>query len=304
MVVDGVTRMLGRLLRFSRGGFSVLMLAPSIVLANVDVCQQPDASSRLSLGYYKQGGSDLSANAGEVRRKDHDLDLQYRVNDRWLIGVGHRYVILDVEPVELQTNGHLHTLFFPVHRQRNSDRNSFRFSIAPALSTSSNVLKDPGEYTADTFQLLATLMWARELSAQATLRFGLCGDHRFGRYLVYPSFSIGWRPGADLTVELGLPVSRLSYRVSNGVDLSIKLAPDGNEWHVMSKDGSKRSRLVARAVELKLALNWRASQHLGVTVGIARLLRNRYEAVLLDDTRVKLSHNATTRAGLALEWRF
>lgn len=220
------------------------------------------------------------------------------------MGAKHRYAILDIEPVEPQTNGHLHTLFLPLHRQSKSDAGGFRFSIAPALSASSNVMKDPGEYGADTVQLLAALVWSRKLSDSAELRYGLCGDHSFGKYAVYPSITLDWRPGPDLSIQLGVPVSRLGYQASRAVELSLGIFPDGNEWHVKSKDLEMQSTLVFRAWLIEFALRWQASEHLGVTVGVARAFENRYDITLLDGRRLTLSHDAATRLGAALDWRF
>lgn len=292
------------LLRLSRVGFSVLVLGPSIVLASVEVCQPPDAYSRVSLAFVEQHRSDLDGGLGRVARQSQNFDLLYRLNDAWSLGAGHRYVIVDTDPVELQTNGHLHTLFFPLHRQSHSDGKSFRFSIAPALSASSNVMKDPGEYRADTFQLLAAIVWSKELSEQAALRLGLCGDHSFGRYLVYPSITFDWHPRPDLAIELGVPASRLTYEASRTIELSLRVFPDGNEWHVKSKDLEKQSRLVSRALLIEWALRWQAGENLGIGVGVARAFSNRYDVSLLDESRVELSHDAALRISAALEWRF
>ena len=143
--------------RLTRIGLGVLLLVPATVLASTDICQSPDESSHLSFGYYQQDWNELDGGAGSIRRTDQNSELHYEMNDRLSLGIAHRYVILDVAPQQLQTNGHLHTVTFPLHRQSGPDGKSFRLSIAPALSASSNVMKDPGEYGGDTFQLLAAV---------------------------------------------------------------------------------------------------------------------------------------------------
>ena len=281
-----------------------MLLLPSIVLADIDVCQQPGDYSSLSLAWYQQDRSALDANAGEISRKDQLADLQYKVSDTWSIGIRHRYVILDVEPAELQTNGHLHTLSFPVHRRGGSDEKGFRFSIAPTLSASSNVMKDPGEFTADTFQLLAAAIWNRQLASGADLSYGICADHRFGEYAIYPSIMLAWRPRQHWLIELGFPVTRLSYRVSPKMTTSLRIAPDGNEWQVKSRDLERQSQLVHEALQLRLALDWQAGERIGLRVEIAQLFRSRYDVVLADDTRAELALDTATRIGAAVEWRF
>ena len=281
-----------------------LLLGPSIAVANVEVCGEPDDYSRLSLGYYQQDHADLDENAGRLGREDRRADLQYKVNDTWSVGIRHRYVTLDIEPLELQTNGHLHTLSFPVHRQSGRDGKGFRFSIAPTLSASSNVIKDPGEFSSNTIQLLAAMVWSQDLSSDTNLRYGLCADQRFGEYAIYPSITLGWRPRPHWLIELGFPTTRLSYRVSPEITTSLRIAPDGNEWHVKSRDLERQSQLVHEALQLRWALDWQASERIGLRVEIARLFRSRYDVVLADDTRAELNLDTATRIGAAVEWRF
>ncbi|MCH8117486.1 MAG: hypothetical protein IIA78_05125 [Proteobacteria bacterium] len=273
-------------------------------LAGVDICRQPTVYSQLSIAYYKHEKSSFESGIGETKQENVNFDLLFKLNDNWAFGAGHRYTILNVEPLELQTNGHLHTFFLPLHRQSQSDRKSFRFSIAPALSASSNVMRNPGEYQVDALQLLAALVWSRQLSDRMSLRYGVCGDHRFGRYEIYPLISVAWQPHADWTVELGFPASQLTYRVSASLTSSLRIAPDGNEWYVRDKSLQKRSRLVYEARMLEWAFNWQAHEHIVMTASVGRQFHNRYEMTLLDDSRVRLSSDAVTRIGAALAWRF
>ena len=304
LIISALLGESGLMLNSATSGLGAMLLLPAIALAGVDVCDQPDEYSRLSLGYFQQDDSGFDENPGRLGREDRFADLQYKANDRWSVGIRHRYAILDVEPGELQTNGHLHTLSFPAHRRSGSDEKGFRFSIAPTLSASSNVMKDPGEFTADTFQLLAAALWNRQLSSGADLRYGLCADHRFGEYAIYPSITLAWRPHPHWLIELGFPMTRMSYQVSSGVTTSLRIAPDGNEWHVKSRDLERQSQLVHEALQLRWAFDWQASEHIGLSVAIARLFRSRYNVTLVDDTRAGLDLDTATRVGAAVEWRF
>ena len=285
-------------------GMCLSLFCFSNSLAGVDICRQPTVYSQLSIAYYKHEKSSFESGIGETKQENVNFDLLFKLNDNWAFGAGHRYTILNVEPLELQTNGHLHTFFLPLHRQSQSDRKSFRFSIAPALSASSNVMRNPGEYQVDALQLLAALVWSRQLSDRMSLRYGVCGDHRFGRYEIYPLISVAWQPHADWTVELGFPASQLTYRVSRSLTSSLRIAPDGNEWYVRDKSLQKRSRLVYEARMLEWAFNWQAHEHIVMTASVGRQFHNRYEMTLLDDSRVRLSSDAVTRIGAALAWRF
>ena len=291
-------------LRSCLTGMCLSLFCFSNSLAGVDICRQPTVYSQLSIAYYKHEKSSFESGIGETKQENVNFDLLFKLNDNWAFGAGHRYTILNVEPLELQTNGHLHTFFLPLHRQSQSDRKSFRFSIAPALSASSNVMRNPGEYQVDALQLLAALVWSRQLSDRMSLRYGVCGDHRFGRYEIYPLISVAWQPHADWTVELGFPASQLTYRVSASLTSSLRIAPDGNEWYVRDKSLQKRSRLVSEARMLEWAFNWQAHEHIVMTASVGRQFHNRYEMTLLDDSRVRLSSDAVTRIGAALAWRF
>jgi len=286
---------------------AILCLCLSCVsnsLASVDICQEPTAGSHLSIAYQKHEKSSFERGLGETRQENYEFDLQFDLNNKWAIGAGHRYTILNVDGLELQTNGHLHTFFAPLHRLSQPEGKGFRFSIAPAISASSNVMKDPGEYSAGALQLLVALVWSRQVSAQLGFRYGICGDHRFGSYRIYPLFSIDRQLHPDWKMELGFPITQLSYRISKNLVSSLRVAPDGNEWYVGDKDLQKKSKLVYEAYVLEWAFDWRAHEHLSLTASVGIQFDNRYELTLIDDSRDKVSSESVTRIGAALAWYF
>ena len=171
-------------------GVCLSLLCVSNSLAAVDVCQPPTDYSHLSVAYSSHAESSFTGDVGQADQRNHNIDLLFRPSESWAFGAGHHYDILGIEQLEPQSNGHVHTVFFPLHRISKSGNNGFRFSLAPALAASSNVVKDPGAYSADAFQLLGALVWTRNLSNRTTLRFGVCGDHRFGGFALYPSISV------------------------------------------------------------------------------------------------------------------
>ena len=296
-----ITRWISRALQI---GASMVLFAPSIGLASVEVCSQPRDFSRLAVGYYDYEKSGVSGIAGQIDRKNHNVDLHYKLDETWSFGTAYRYTILDIDPIELQTNGHLHTVSFPINRQIHSSGGGFRLSVAPSLSASSNVMKDPSQYSGDTFQALVALVWTRELSGGAALRYGVCGDHRFGKYTIYPSISVDWRPHPQFVIEMGFPTTRLTYEATPGLNISLQVAPDGNEWHVKNKGLDRESQLIYKASLAEWTLNWRAGDSFMITVGVGRLFRNRYDVTLQDGRDVELTDEAATRVGAALEWRF
>jgi hypothetical protein len=293
-----------RLARNHCVGSGFFLACCSSVFASAGVCQPPATHSQLSLAYYQHEKSLLDGSSGAITQKKHDLDLQFELNDRWTIGASHRYTVLHADSLLLQTNGHLHTVFFPVHRQSPADRGGFRLSVAPALSASSNVMKDTREYTSDALQFLAAAVWTRPLSDLLSLRYGACADHRFGDFRIYPSLVVDWRPHPDWAMELGFPATQVSYKISNALGSTLRISPDGNEWFVKDKELQKQSRLNHQAYLLELLLAWQAHERFQFAVGVGRQFRNVYEMTLQDEARVRLAGNSVNRLGAALVWRF
>jgi len=304
MVQDAVNRINAHLVRSCLACVCLCLSWVSNSLASVDICQEPIADPHLSIAYYQDEVSSIERGLGEIKQENYDFDLQFKSNNKWAFGAGHRYTILNVDRLELQTNGHLHTFFLPVHRLSQADRKSFRFSIAPTLSASSNVMEDPDEYVADALQLLMALVWSRQISDQVGMRYGICGDHRFGSYQIYPLISVDWQPHPDWMIELGFPASQLSYRVSKSLASLLRIAPDGNEWYVRDKSLEKQSQLIYEAYALEWAFSWQAHEHFTLTVSVGIQFHNRYEMTLLDDSRHRLSSESVTRIGAGLAWHF
>ena len=89
--------------------------------ASVDICQEPTAGSHLSIAYQKHEKSSIERGLGQTRQENFEFDLQFDLNNEWAIGAGRRYPNLNVDGLELQTNGHLHTFFIPLHRLNQAD---------------------------------------------------------------------------------------------------------------------------------------------------------------------------------------
>jgi len=246
----------------------------------------------------------LEGSVGETNPEMYSSDFLFTPNGTWNFGVGYRNTVLHVERLALQTNGYLYTLFFPVHRLRRSGDQGLRLSIAPALSTSSNVFSDTSEYSSDAVQLLAAAVWKRRISDRADLHYGVCGDHRFGAYQIYPVITSTWRVHPDWTIEVGFPVSQITHRFSKNLTSLLRVAPNGNEWFVKDKSLTKHSQLVYEAYVLEWAFIWRARKNLALTASVGRDFRRRYEMTLLDETRVRLSADAANRVGINLGWYF
>lgn len=299
---------LGQLRKSVNGARVFLFLylcSPSVILASVDICQDPAAYSHLSFGFDNFGESSLDNGFGLLDRNNLYFDLLIKSpSEKFLYGVGHRYSIIDFEPERPETNGHLHTFFLPLHRLTQDDRHSFRASIAPALSASSNVMGNADEYADDAFQVLAALIWGRQLSERVSLRYGICGDHRFGNFQVYPSLGVHWQPHPDWKVLLGFPTSQLSYQLSVQATSIIRISPDGNEWYVRNRSLKNHSKFIDKSYALLWEFDWQMRESFVISFSVGRQFHNRIELTLFDQSRVRLSSHPVTRVGAALELRF
>ena len=285
---------------------SVGLFLPCVSNASTsaEICQALKPESHLSIAYYVHEESPLGTTSGTSNLENFSTDFLYNTNSKWAFGIGHRTTILNIDGLDLQTNGYLHTFFFPIHRFSKSDNKTFRFSIAPTLSGSSNVVKDPDEYSADALQLLAALIWERQLHERWTLSYGICGDHRFGDYQIYPAVSASWQLHPSWSLEFGFPRSQLTFQASKSLTSVLRIEPNGNEWYVKDKSLQKDSQLLYEAYLLEWAFNWRAHEHLMLSASVGREFDRHYELTLLDDSEVRLPGDAATRIGVALAWIF
>lgn len=270
----------------------------------VDVCRDPADEPTISAAYYDNAASPFDRNPGRTDRDDFSTDVLLTSGGPWAFGGGHRSAILNVDQLEPQTNGYLHTFFFTAHRFARSGNRGLRFSVAPALSASSNITKDTDEYTADAVQLLVAVVRNQQLSERVGLRYGICGDHRFGGYRVYPAIGFRWQGHPDWTVDVGFPDSQLSYQASRRIATSLRLTPNGNEWYVKDKSLDKYSRFAYSASLAQWALDWRVHEDLVLSASIGKEFARRYEMTLTDDRRVRLDSKAGVRLGIAVAWLF
>ncbi|UCH46531.1 MAG: hypothetical protein JSU95_10390 [Betaproteobacteria bacterium] len=165
-------------------------------------------------------------------------------------------------------------------------------------------MKDPKQYDADALQLLVAVVWKRPLSEATGFRYGICGDHRFGSYKIYPLVSFEWKPHSDWSVELGFPMAEVRYRVASGFGTSLRLAPSGNEWYVKDKSLQFDSQFVYESYLLNWNFNWQAYKGLIVSADIGWQFENEYELTLLDGSRAQVSSDPFMRVGASIEWRF
>lgn len=268
------------------------------------MCEEPADESFAAIAYVDHERSSLSGRAGSTNQENQNLDLLIASEaGRFAWGLGHRYLIFDFADIEPQTNAHLHTTFVPLHWTFAGAR-QLRFSAAVALSASSNVMGHPQEWSRDTPQLLAALVATSRKSDAVSLRYGLCGDHRFGEYRLYPAAAIAWRFAEAWSLELGFPSSLIRFQPTDRLRSTLAIAPDGNEWHVEDRDFELRSQLVYEAIALEWTTDWRIHPRLTLSLHLGRQLDNRYAMTLENGERVSVSGEPAMRVGGGVRWRF
>lgn len=264
------------------------------------VCESPGGAAYVSAGVVHHRTSRLAQGPGETEQKNREL--QVFVTGPWDIDFGfhHRYTTFDFEGIDPQTNAHVHTSSFPVHWSRGN----LRVSVAPTLAASSNVLGHPQKYGSDTFRVDLGLLWERQFSKRLDVRYGLCGDDRFGEYRLYPSAGVEWRPHPDWTLELGFPASAVTFRIGDSLSTEFRLEPDGSEWHVMDRDFDAESSFMYESWTADWKLAFEAGEHLVVAAGFGRQFRNRFEMTLQSGERIGIDGEAANRVGAEVRWRF
>ena len=242
----------------------------------------------------------LAHEVGQTEQKNQDLRILANASRNIAVGFSHRYTKFDFAGIDPQTNAHLHQSAFPLHWRRSK----LRVAIAPTVSASSNVLGHPRKYGSDTYQVSLALVWQRRLAEAVSARYGLCGDDSLGDYRLYPAAGIEWRPHPDWKMDLGFPVSSITYRIGNSLSTELRLAPDGGEWHVMNRDFDAESLFIYEswAAEWRLAVE--AGSHLVVAASFGRQFRNRFEMTLLSGERIAIEGDDANRIGAEVQWRF
>jgi hypothetical protein len=280
----------------------IVMVCP--VASRASVCEDPGTFSYVSGTVVEHDESALDAEPGTTGQLNQSVQMLVQGPRNLAFGYAHRYTKFDFEGIDPQTNAHLHAAAFPVHWRRADLRRNFRAAIAPVLSTSSNVLGHPQKYTTDTLQLALAFVWQKRLSEVLAIRYGACGDDRFGRYRIFPVAGLEWQPRADWKVDLGFPTSSVTWKIRENLSTGVSATPDGSEWHVMDRgfDAESRLRHESYVIEWMLALN--AGPHFSVSAGLGRQLRNHFEMTLQSGEIVETEGKDVDRVRAEVRWQF
>ena len=254
----------------ARALIAILLCLPATALARPPVYVDEVAASFLSISYLDYQSSDLDSNAGEIGGERSLFDAQYQSDAAgWRVGLGHEYDALDIQlsGAEPQANGDLHTLHLTGALELPQQSGPLTLTLAPAISTSSNAMKDPGEWTSDTLQIWAAALW-QPTGEHWDWVPGIAHDYRWGQSRVYPVAGITgtyrqisyWATWPDLSIAWDIDERWL---------LEFDLSPDGNEWYAFDRDLDNGDEFRREAWQGDLQISYQAfgGLRLGVSAG-------------------------------------
>ncbi len=210
------------------------------------------------------------------------------------IGFNFQYTNVDLESIDAMTNGHLHTWDFPLEGRLSSTGSELFYDITPAISVSSNALKNPELIDADGLQLNLGMVYKKNISLESAWLAGFRSDYRFGPYKAYPVVGVCMQPARDWDLQLAVPDFSILKRINRGLSLELFAEPVGNQWHVFSKDLTRESDFGYNAIAIGLSAQWHISASINVGLVIENQTNRRLSFVLDDNTLIEVKAESST----------
>jgi hypothetical protein len=210
------------------------------------------------------------------------------------IGFNFQYTNVKLESIDAMTNGHLHTWDFPYEGRLSNTGSELFYDITPAISVSSNALKNPELIDADGLQLNLGLVFKKNISLDNAWLAGLRADYRFGPYRAYPVVGVCMQPARDWDLQLAFPDFSVLKRFNRGISLELFAEPVGNQWHVFSKDLTQDSDFGYNAIAIGLSAQWHISASINVGLVIENQTNRHLRFVLEDNTFIEVKAESST----------
>ena len=274
-------------------------------------CLPPPREPALRLALESGGAEPFAHHPGnEVRLQRRSAALQPGTRGSNLkIGYAHDYAIYDFQTpapsgarsLEPLTNGHLHRLSLPLDLSALLPAD-WDLRLQPALAVSSNFLKEPDRIGLEAFQFNAALMKTFALGGGASWQFGLCADHRFGEYRLYPALAWRWR-AENWRLRLGWPDSEVRVRLGRDFSTALAVSPSGERWRVHHETRGD-SWFSHEAWQARWSLEWRPRDALGLELSAARLSASRYDFSLSGGEVFEGRSSSPLQLGVSLIWNY
>ena len=264
----------------------------------------PDAQGTYLLASYLDlQSSDLDANAGEIGGERSALDAQYRAKDSaWRFALGHEYDALDIglTGAEPETNGDLHTLHIATAWTQVNGNGELSVTLAPSISTSSNVMKDPGEWNSDSAQLWAAILWQHR-GQHWDWVLGVAHDFRFGESRFYPVAGLNWQSDR-VSIWATYPDLVFNWDINNHWLLTFDLSPDGNEWHAFDSELENGDEFQRDAWQAELRMSFQTSNGLRVGLSAGYQFDQRWRMRLENGEQFNRASDGNAFLGFHLGW--
>jgi hypothetical protein len=289
--------------------FIILIIFSYDATADIRFCAQAPVGRHVEVKYaeFETASQErLSSFTVKALRYEFDAILLKKEfgESNLFIGAGHRYTPFDFERLEPLTNGDLHTIYLPIHLVKPVNQGVFHFAASPALSVSSNVLKNLDLVHKNDLQLWLAAAYEYPLSEKVNLLLGLCADHRFGHYRAYPVAGIKWSPTENWIFRLSYPDVEVSYWPFARFKLSFSVSPDGNEWHVYDKSLSRSSYFQYESVRAEIGGTWLISKAFSLGLSAGKQFNNYFRFMLADNSRITTETGTISFVSLTLDWAF
>ena len=286
---------------------SLLLVASAIpAIARPPLYDSAGQSTQIAASYLENENADFDPPVdGETGGQRTDINGLWDLGEPggFALGYSHQYDSLDIDLAEdeVLSNGHHHTIAIPVHwHRRLDDGDEVSLSLAPALSVSSNVLKDLDLADSDAVQLWGSALY-RISGAHVDWLLGLNHDYRFGEGKVYPVVGGEWANEAT-TVRITYPDITANWQFSERWSLDASVLPDGNLWRVWDRDREIDSDFEREAWRAELALIYGLPRgwSFGLTAGYSWNVSWKFEREALGIARPGAESQVT--AGLYIGW--
>jgi len=245
----------------------------------------------LALSITRQPAADFSSSPAPASARTKETQVfagfhRFEEGDGTLdVGLDYQYTRYVYDGIDGR-NRDLHRFQFPLRYQGITDGWSIDASIAPGISTSSNVLKEFfDQVSGDDLFATARLEGRRDWRSRNWI-VGLAYDRTFGRPLVYPIAGVELSPSDALDLRLAFPDPGFRYRWSDRQTLSGRLFPAGHQWHVMTDDFS--AEFDYRVEGLRAQLGWSIRLWKKITLDISGGYEFARKHYLTDDLGVRI----------------
>ncbi len=244
--------------------------------------------------------------------KQHDYQLEtgtvvevstVEANAAWLVsdkpdhslsvGIETLYTILGFNLITPMTNGHLHTWGFPLTGSYNKNGAEILYNLTPAISVSSNALKNPELIDEESLRLETKLVYKKSLLNKHAWVVGFMSDYRFGDYRLYPLVGVCLQPTQDWLLQLTLPDFSIRKIFSSGVNLIFYATPEGNNWHVFSEDLQRNSDLRYHTIVTGIKAEWLITPTIELSLDLEQQNKTEFSLVLDDDSSIQFDAEST-----------